>query len=248
MPLPTDADDRLDAATAWAASASAYIRFQDRGDPNRTLLLDPVMLEQCGDVAGMDALDLGCGEGRFCRMLAERDARITGIDPTATLIREAAARDGDGTYVAGVAESLPFRDACFDLVVSYVTLVDIVEYRTAIAECTRVLRDGGHVVVANLGFVTASEGWQRDEQGRRLYHRVDRYADERPQVLEWLGMRIINWHRPLSAYMAAYLDAGLELRSFLEPVPSDESLRNTDWAEDWFRVPFFTVMNWQKRS
>lgn len=61
-------------------------------------------------------------------------------------------------------------------------------------------------------------------------------------------MRIVNWHRPLSAYMTAYLDAGLELRAFLEPLPDDESLRAQDWAEDWFRVPLFTVMTWQKRG
>lgn len=246
--MPPDAGDRLEAAAAWAASARAYVAFQDRGDVNRTLLLDPEMLEQCGDVAGLDVLDIGCGEGRFGRMLAERGARVTGIDPTEALIRDAAARDPNETYVAGVAEALPFEDASFDLVVSYVTLVDIVDYAAAIEECARALRAGGHLVAANLGFVTASEGWQREEQGRRLYHRVDRYAEERAQVFEWLGIRIISWHRPLSAYMAAYLRAGLELREFLEPVPRDESLRNLDWAEDWFRVPLFTVMKWQKRG
>jgi hypothetical protein len=59
-------------------------------------------------------------------------------------------------------------------------------------------------------------------------------------------MRIIGWHRPLSAYMSAYLGAGLVLRDFLEPVPRDESLRTLEWSEDWFRIPEFTVMRWQK--
>jgi SAM-dependent methyltransferase len=31
-------------------------------------------------------LDVGCGEGRFCRMLADRGIITTGIDPTAALI------------------------------------------------------------------------------------------------------------------------------------------------------------------
>ncbi|MDP9237693.1 MAG: class I SAM-dependent methyltransferase [Chloroflexota bacterium] len=252
-----------DAADGWEYSAAAYTAFQDLGDKNRTVLLDPVMLEQCGDVKGLRVLDLGCGEGRFSRMLAQRGARVTGIDLTAEMARTAQDRRvGDDGYLRATAEQLPFPSGAFDVVISYVTLVDIVDYRAAIAEAARVLEPGGCLVVANLGFVTASSGWLRDDEGKRVYHRVDRYADEFSQVFEWRArelipdperfddffhrIRITNWHRPLSAYMSAYLDAGLVLRSFLEPVPDDQSLRNDDFYEDWFRVPLFNVMKWQK--
>jgi hypothetical protein len=87
----------------------------------------------------------------------------------------------------------------------------------------------------------------RDEEGNRLYHRVDRYLEERSQIFEWgNGIRIRNWHRPLSAYMTAYLEAGLHLRSFQEPMPADQSLRDNPYFEDWFRVPDFNVMLWHK--
>ena len=105
------------------------------------------------------------------------------------------------------------------------------------------------MIVANLGFATASPagmGWERDAAGKRLYYRIDRYADEFSQVYEWANMRIVNWHRPLSHYMQAYLGSGLELRSFLEPLPQDESLRDDPHTEDWFRVPLFNVLKWQK--
>ena len=231
----------------WTASARAYIQLQDKGDPNRTMLLDPVMLHLCADVRGLRVLDLGCGEGRFCRMLAERGASTVGVD----LVREMVAigrkrSSGDQAYVQASAEALPLRDGAFDLVVSYVTLVDIPDFRAAIAQSARVLKPGGAFVVANLGFVTASEGWLRDEAGNRLYHQVDRYAEERAQVYEWSGIKIRNWHRPLSSYMQSYLDAGLTLREFLEPVPPDDSLKSDPYFEDWYRVPLFTVMKWEK--
>ena len=146
----------------------------------------------------------------------------------------------------GSAEILPFADASFDLVISYITLVDIVDFRAAIAESARVLRPSGRMIAANLGFITASTGWQRDDDGNRLYHRVDRYAEEFSQVFEWENIRITNWHRPLSSYMTAYLEAGLELRAFLEPVPEDQSLRIDPYFEDWFRVQLCNVMTWQK--
>jgi len=232
----------------WDYSARAYIAWIDRGAPERELLLDPVMLRLCGDVAGARVLDVGCGEGRFCRMMASRGATAVGIDPTAAMIRAAKGRDVGGAcdYVRAAGERQPFADATFDLVLSYVTLVDIEGYRDAIAEMARVLRPGGHLVVANLSFVTASAGWFRDAEGNRLYHRVDRYLEDRPITLVWSDMSITNWHRPLTAYMAAYLGAGLILRDFLEPAPDTDALRDDPYFEDWYRIPDFTVMRWQK--
>jgi ubiquinone/menaquinone biosynthesis C-methylase UbiE len=242
-------DDQLESLRAWEYSAAAYIAFQDDGDRNRTLLLDPVMLDLCGDVRGQRMLDVGCGEGRFCRMLAERGATVTGIDVVTEMARTARVRGGaSDAYALASADALPFADPSFDLAVSYVTLVDIVAYAAAIRETARVLRPGGRFVVANLNFVTASQGWQRDAHGNRLYDRIDRYAEEFSQVYEWSGMRIVNWHRPLASYMTAFLGAGLILRDFLEPIPQDESLRDNPQTEEWFRVPLFTVMRWEKPS
>ncbi len=241
-------DDRLG---GWVASASAYIGFQDAGDPNRTLLLDPVMLRLCGDATGAAVLDLGCGEGRFSRMLAERGARCTGIDVTREMCLTARERDASpNEYAVSDAARLPFATASFDLVVSYVTLVDIPDFRAAIAESARVLRPGGAIIVANLGFPTAAAlpntGWVRDEERRRLYYALDRYTEERSMWFEWAGIRIENYHRPLSSYMSAYLNAGLTLRAFEEPVPTDLSLQQDERFEDWFRIPLFTVMRWVK--
>ena len=44
------------------------------------------MLQAVGDVRGKDAVDLGCGEGRFCRTPARRGARVTRIDLCETMI------------------------------------------------------------------------------------------------------------------------------------------------------------------
>jgi hypothetical protein len=58
--MPPDLDHQdpdLAGDGGWTYSARAYIDFQDRGDYNRTLLLDPVMLRLCGDVGGQRALE-----------------------------------------------------------------------------------------------------------------------------------------------------------------------------------------------
>lgn len=230
----------------WVASADAWAEYVDV-DPHRTLLLDPVMLDLCGDVDGKTVLDIGCGEGRFARMLAARGARVLGLDPTLGLIARARERsEGAIDTVRAVAGQLPLAPASIDLVASYVMLVDVPDFREAIAEMARVLRPGGTVAVSNVSFMSVATGWVRDAAGRRLHYPVDDYFSERPVSLSWEGINVVNWHRPLSAYMEAFLAAGFLLREFLEPLPKDDSLRADPRYEDWYRAPNFTAMRWQK--
>lgn len=233
----------------WLASAEAWIRLAPEHD-TRTLLLDPVMLAECGDLQGKAVLDLGCGEGRFSRLLAARGARPCGIDTIARMVQAAVDAGGpDERYLIAAGEQLPFDSQTFDIVVVYLTLVDITAFRAAIEEAARVLCPGGRFIIANVSNLTSSAGNPVvDEHGHFLYYAVDRYLEERPLMLEFGGVRVRNWHRPLAAYMDAYLSAGLILRRYLEPEPQDASLRSNPRYESWFRVPAFDVMVWQKRS
>lgn len=235
----------------WEASARAWIERVDQGEPNRELLLDHVMLALCGDPRGLLALDAGCGEGRFVRKLAARGATVVGLDRTRLFVDTAfERRTGGQQFARGLAERLPFADNSFDLVVSYVMLVDIADFRAAIREMARVLAPGGWLVVSNVSFMSAgaSTSWIRDEEGRRLYYPIDRYLEERSEKLSWCGIEVENWHRPLEAYMEAYLRSGLILREFFEPRPVDDSLRDDPRFEDWYRVPNFTAMRWEKAA
>jgi ubiquinone/menaquinone biosynthesis C-methylase UbiE len=65
--------------------------------------------------------------------------------------------------------------------VSYLSLIDIVDFRTAIREMARVVRPNGILLVANPNsFITpcAAQSWVKDEGGKRLHYPVDRFLDE----------------------------------------------------------------------
>jgi len=232
----------------WNSSAEAWIRCVDEGDNNRNHLLDPVMLELCGDLGGKTVLDVGCGEGRFCRMLAERGAAVTGIDPTEKLLAVARERHPAGSYEVARAEKLPFDRDRFDLTISYITLVDIEGYREAIQEMARVTKPGGRIVIANLcSFATATTHyWWRGANNEKLFWTLDNYMAETPRWEAWRGMRIVNWHRPQSAYMKAFLGCGLILEYFDEPMPSEPQIQAAPALSDHGRKPDFCVMRWRK--
>src|SRR3979411_2983579 len=109
----------------WEQSAPAWIdSMGERGDWAREHVLDPVMLGRVSDGRFSHALDVGCGGGRFCRMLKSAAGNAVGIDPTPQLIETARRSDPSGDYRLGRAERLEFDVASFDLVVSYLTLID----------------------------------------------------------------------------------------------------------------------------
>jgi len=234
----------------WNDSAAAWIAdMGEHGDFGRRYVLDPVMLPRARAANAKTMLDVGCGEGRFCRMLGAEGVACTGIDPTSALIARAQELDPRGIYREASGDALPAQDESFDLVVSYLSLLDMPEISTPIAEMARVLKPGGTLLIANCNsFNTAGAetGWVRGFGGELKHYPVDRYLDERGFWTEWRGIRIVNHHRPLSAYMREFLRHGLELKVFEEPAPIPGAPEPK--AERYRRAPWFVVMEWRKPS
>ena len=231
----------------WSASAEAWIAsLGEAGDFTRRYVTDAPMIARIRGRGFRRALDLGCGEGRFCRILREHGVSATGIDPTARLIDEAARLDPTGDYRIGRAEALEFADAQFDLVVSCLTLIDIAGLEMAVSEAVRVLASGGTLLVANLAsFSTAAaeNGWIAAADGTRIGFAFDRYLEDRAIPAEWDGIRIVNWHRPLSRYLGLLLEQGLRLVHFSEPPATGPDAKE---IAEYARAPWAYVMEWLK--
>jgi SAM-dependent methyltransferase len=115
--------------------------------------LEPTsVLDEVLDVRERDVLDAGCGEGWLVRRLSSAGARALGLDPLHVALERARRDDATappGRYVQGGAEALPFRDACFDVVVFFNSLhhVPVDSLDVALEEAARVLRPDGVVYV-----------------------------------------------------------------------------------------------------
>lgn len=115
----------------------------------------PPVFELCGDVTGLDVLDLGCGEGYCSRELASRGARsVTGVELSAEMVelarvQEAELRQGIA-YRQGDVTALVDDAASYDLAVAVFVYnyLDLEATRASFREVRRVLRPGGHFVFA----------------------------------------------------------------------------------------------------
>lgn len=135
-------------------------RFKkSREFPFRTCIEEFMMLRMLGNLDGVSALDLACGEGHYTRALRRRGAaRVIGVDLSAGMIalaREEEAREPLGVeYVQGAVEELGVVGT-FEIV-SAVYLLHYARTRDDLATMCRTivanLRPGGRLVAINSNY------------------------------------------------------------------------------------------------
>jgi SAM-dependent methyltransferase len=99
--------------------------------------------------AGEDVLDVACGTGNAAIPAADAGARVVGLDLTPELFARARTRAAEAAveieWVEGDAESLPFPDESFDVVLSTFGCMFAPRHEVAAGELVRVLRPGGRL-------------------------------------------------------------------------------------------------------
>jgi SAM-dependent methyltransferase len=100
---------------------------------------------------GDHVLDVACGTGVLAREAASRvgpSGFVAGVDPSPGMLAMAAQLAPRIEWRQGIAEALPWPDQSFDAVVSQFGLMFFSDRRQALYEMHRVLKKGGHLVVA----------------------------------------------------------------------------------------------------
>ena len=105
-----------------------------------------LILDFFGDLRGRKVLDVGCGKGRFARIVKERnpEAEVWGLDISEEMLRYVP--EGITTRAGSMTE-LPFADGEFDAAYATESLEHAVEIEKAVAEMCRVVKPGGRIVV-----------------------------------------------------------------------------------------------------
>jgi SAM-dependent methyltransferase len=96
------------------------------------------------------ALDVGCGTGALAARLAGAGYETVGVDPSEGMLEVLRQRSPRVRAVRGSAESLPFPDDSFDVVLTVAVLHHIADpdrVRRTLAEMVRVAKPSGRVLV-----------------------------------------------------------------------------------------------------
>lgn len=187
------------------------------------------VLDLAGPMAGLDVLDVGCGDGAYALEAARAGARVVGVDASAPTVAAARAAAAPASlpvaFQEGAAEQLPFGGKRFDLVLAVTALCFMADPAVAVAEMARVLRPGGRLVLGDLGRWSPWSAWRRlrgwagDPTWRRARFRS---RSELQQLLLHAGLEPERWraavfYPPLgvAARVLAPLDEPLGRRTTL---------------------------------
>ena len=254
----------------WDANVDYWVRFVREGrDVYREFMNRPYYLDVVGDVRGLRLLDLACGEGYFSRVFAGSGAVVTGVDFSEGMI-EAALDEEERMphgieYIQGDAADLHMLgNESFDVVCSFMALMDIRDYRGAIREVSRVLRVGGRFVAALLhpcfSGLRFRDGvlmcdWVRVVRDNGLkdypYLKISDYFTQHEYEMTWRNPETDKvqvtpqFHRTFSDYFNALGNAGLLVRRMEEPKPVSENVPHN--MSKLFRIPHSVVIEAVKK-
>ncbi len=110
-----------------------------------------------GDLAGKDAIELGCGTAYVSAWMARRGARVVGIDNSAVQLATALRLQRQHALhfplLHGNAEAVPYPDASFDFAISEYGACLWADPERWVAEAARLLRPDGRLVFLTNSFL-----------------------------------------------------------------------------------------------
>lgn len=190
------------------------------------------------DVAGLDAVELGCGTAYVSAWLARRGARPIGLDISARQLATAQTMQAEFglcfPLILADAEHVPLPDECADLVISeYGAAMWCDPYRW-IPQAARLLRPGGRLIFMGaatlLMLCTPEHGPAENRLVRDLFglHRV-----------HWPKPRGIAFCLPHGERIRLLRNCGLVVEDLIEvPAPANVT---SDFADD---IPLAWATRW----
>ncbi len=196
-------------------------------------------LHMLDDVAGLDAIELGCGTAYVSAWLARRGARPTGIDTSAAQLETARRLQVEHglefPLIHGNAERVPLPDASFDLAISeYGACIWADPYRW-IPEAARLLRPGGRLSFLGNAFLFMLCSPDEDDAPP-----TDRLLRNQFGTLrfEWPDDDSVEFHLPHGEMVRLLRTNGFEVEDLIEiQAPEGATTRfkwiDPEWARRW---------------
>jgi 2-polyprenyl-3-methyl-5-hydroxy-6-metoxy-1,4-benzoquinol methylase len=251
-----------DNSKKWIEITETLDRYMS-SDPNRQYIIDPALWKLIGNVKDLNVLDAGCGNGYLTRQLASKGANVVGVDYSKPFIDhckkiEKEMKLGCSYYEATITEMGFLESSCFDLVVSNIVMVDVLDYGTAFKEIARVLKDDGKFIWSNVHPVFGRVGgtWdpkipQDSKRNESRYLKIiDGYFDSGGYLTKWMSTPIWQFLRTFEEYSKALKEAGFVISEIVEPRPTPEMIQQNPRelafdADRWTHFVIFECLKYK---
>ena len=180
-------------AIDWGKTSDDYVAHR----PGYPESFFPRLREIGVEFEGLRVLDLGCGTGALSIAMAQRGARVTGIDVAENQVRAATERARalglDADFHVAPAEATGLEAATFDLATASQCWLYFDRDR-ACAELERVLVPGGRVMTCHLCWLPREDAIARASEELVLKHNPEWSAADWPGVIAAVpGWKPAHW-------------------------------------------------------
>ncbi|TMA79265.1 MAG: class I SAM-dependent methyltransferase [Deltaproteobacteria bacterium] len=191
------------------------------------------------DLAGRDAIELGCGTAYICGWLARRGARVVGIDISeaqlATARRLQQQYDLTFPLLQGNAEAIPYPDSSFDFAISEYGASLWADPERWVPEAARLLRPGGQLVFLVNSFLLSL--CMPPEEGLAATERLLRPAFGTYRI-EWPGDQGIAFYPSHGNWIRLLRRSGFDIEDLIEVRPPEDAATSypfvkLEWARKW---------------
>jgi SAM-dependent methyltransferase len=190
-------------------------------------------------LAGKDAIELGCGTAYVSAWLSRRGARVVGIDNSEVQLgtaRRLQQQYGlDFPLIHGDAEAIAYPDASFDFAISEYGACLWADPQRWVPEAARLLRPGGQLVFLTNSFLLML--CVPPEDDRAATARLLRPAFGMYRV-EWPGSRGVEFHLSHGDWIRLLRRSGFEVEDLIEVRPAAGAISRYpfvtfEWASKW---------------
>jgi ubiquinone/menaquinone biosynthesis C-methylase UbiE len=218
-------------------TVEGYNRWAPTYDRERNPLIaleEDMTLNLIGDVENQRALDIGCGTGRYCELLAKRGAKVVGIDSSPKMLEYAKRKITPNCQFElhlGKIEDTRFPSSHFSIVVSALTLSHIPKLEPLIKEVSRIIKNRGRLVVSDIHPYWPASG-----------HDYAEFFDGTGQEY-----RIPEYTHLFEEYWNLFRKFRLDIEDVKEPKIDDELIENFPRLKEYKGIPLALILKARKK-
>ena len=196
---------------SWSDLADWWVEELE-GDAAYEEVVTPLLFDMFEVEPGARYLDLGSGEGRLMRAVADRGGEAIGVDDNSEL-----AALSSGQVVISRIPDVPFSTNSFDGAYMVLTLEHIADHRAVFAETSRVVGPGGvmALVMNHPAWTAPGSTPIADSDGEVLWRPGDYFSNGSSEIPAGKGSVIFH-HRTMADLLSAAANAGWNLEKIVE--------------------------------
>ena len=213
----------------------------------------PALFSMMPDLKDLTILDLGCGFGEHCKRFVECGAKkVIGIDISEKMLEIAKEENSDSkiTYINMPMENISQLNEKFDIVVSSLAFHYVEDFSGVVNNIYDMLNENGVFLFSQENpLCTCFSGgnrWTKDENGNKLYINLSNYGIEGERESSWFVDNVKKYHRTFSTIINTLIETGFKIEKIIEPLPTEELLKNFPEYKDLLHKPDFLLVKVSK--